>query len=117
VKAISVYDTPEAGFLPSSELIYTYQPVAFTPMNTETITLTYTWNFGDGTGDFREADPITKIHKFTRSGWYTVTLTTSNEYCTGVASMSIYVNPLIYLPVTLNMPDWRLSPTDLGRGD
>jgi PKD repeat protein len=110
---IRIYDAPQVEFTASADLVYVYQPVTFTLRSTNTIVLSYTWNFGDGTEESRDVNPT---HKFTESGWYTVTLTTQDERCTGVTERNIYVSPLIYLPITLNQPNRNAMQPDLWQG-
>jgi PKD repeat protein len=106
-ETIPVLEAPQVEFTPTVPVIYINQPVSFTIVSTETVTLSYTWDFGDGTEETRGANPT---HKFSQSGWYTVTLASRDEQCTGYTSMNIYVRPLIYLPITLK----ELQPTAMG---
>jgi immune inhibitor A len=96
---ITVYDSPQVEFTPSTDTIYVYQPVTFSLLDPETdILLSYLWDFDDGTALSRETNPT---HIFSESGWYTVTLATSDGRCTGITSMMINVKQLIYLPLML----------------
>jgi M6 family metalloprotease-like protein len=112
-ETINVIDAPQVSFSPTAPIIYVHQPVGFTILNSDAEGLSYTWDFGDGTGASNEANPT---HKFSESGWYTVTLASSDDQCTGVTSMNIYVNPLIYLPLTLKEPDSNAMGADLWQG-
>jgi immune inhibitor A len=96
---ITVYDSPQVEFTPSTDTIYVNQPVTFSLLDPEIDTLLfYLWDFDDGTALSRETTPT---HIFSESGWYTVTLATSDEHCTGITSMMINVKQLIYLPLML----------------
>jgi PKD repeat protein len=109
-ETITVYDTPWVEFMPSEETIYTNQLVTFTVVSSETVGLSYFWDFGDGAEGSTDINPT---HKFKESGWYTVTLTTDDKHCTGITSMKIYVNlRVIYLPVTINKPTGNITQPD-----
>ncbi len=75
--------------LPIPEAAFTYSPL--TPLVNEPVTfnasasvpndsmiVNYTWNFGDGTPEVTETDPIT-THNFTSAGTYNVTLLVFND--------------------------------------
>lgn len=53
----------------------------------------YTWNFGDGTGDFVEPKGTAISHTYTAEGTYVVTLTATNAVsgCTNVESHTVNV--------------------------
>jgi len=101
---ITIAASPVADFtLPGNTCLPSASP-AFT--NTTTISdgtiaqVTYTWNFGDGTGDLAAPAviPVSPTHVFPGTGPYTVTLTAiSNNGCTHTISKpysAIFAQPV-----------------------
>ncbi|MBI2280177.1 MAG: gliding motility-associated C-terminal domain-containing protein [Bacteroidetes bacterium] len=78
-----------------------YTPDSNTPIeigfiNSSTNSLTYHWNFGDGSTDTLE-DPL---HTYTDNGEYTIVLTSSNGFCADTFETTfIFSNPnAVYIP-------------------
>ena len=87
---VNVYPPVTAGFTSDSvTLCDPTTPVQFNNTSTGPGTLTYSWNFGDGTTS-TAANPI---HAYTSQGIYTVSLTAiSSDGCTSTTTKSEYIN-------------------------
>ncbi len=81
---------PVAGFTVSDDTVCIGQSIAFTNTSTPTplTSLTFQWNFGDGTPSSFAQDPN---HSYINPGTYTVTLTTRLGSCSSTATHNIYV--------------------------
>jgi PKD domain-containing protein/type IX secretion system substrate protein len=75
-------DTVIVNVIPSPVAGFTFSPnnltVTFTDTSSSPGTLTYLWDFGDGTTDTTQ----NPVHTYANSGVYTVTLTVSDGQCT-----------------------------------
>lgn len=116
----------EVSLLPTPDVTFSWQGscvnsnVVFTngtTLPTGTGSVTYAWNFGDGTTSTLE----TPVHQYTTSGTYTVALTVANQNgCadTYTATVDIYDLPLVSftLPATydLNLASITLEGTPPG---
>jgi PKD repeat protein len=73
-------------------------------LNVDTNATDFTWNFGDGSGDFTDTLPNSKEHVYSKPGNYTVSVKVwyDGQYCEGpyTATLPITVSPA---------PDVRLS--------
>jgi PKD repeat protein len=70
----------------------------FTNTTTGPGTLTYSWDFGDGSDPVTDANPT---HVYSTGGTFTVTLTATNEYESDVFVGSHTVQYRIYIPLIL----------------
>lgn len=87
---IKVNKTLIAGFSASKTMVcYAPEAITFTNTSTGPGTLSYLWNFGDGT----TSTATTPTHTYTQKGIYTVSLTvTSSEGCVKTETKSAYIN-------------------------
>jgi uncharacterized repeat protein (TIGR01451 family) len=81
---------PKASFTPTEIATNLGEPVAFTNTSTGNPTLTYSWDFGDGTAKSTEANPS---HVYASIGTYPVTLTVTNVYGQDTATGTIGFYP------------------------
>ncbi|MFT3936499.1 MAG: PKD domain-containing protein [Chitinophagaceae bacterium] len=65
------------------------QVATFTNLTTPSNSTPYVWNFGDGTTDNSFNPPP---HKFTDSGYYTITLTATSDGCTDSAFKTNFIH-------------------------
>jgi len=96
---VTAFPLPVANF--SNTLACDDQEVAFTNLsNISSGTLTYVWNFGDGSPTTTDQDPI---HTFTAPGTYNVSLiAVSNEGCQDTVVNQVVVNPTPDATITVN---------------
>ncbi len=80
---------PVAGFTQSATVIQTGGSVSFTNTSTGTATMTYLWEFGDGSTS-TQASPT---HQYTTAGAYTVRLTATNDYGSSQATGQVNFRP------------------------
>ncbi|RLG89411.1 hypothetical protein DRO34_07245, partial [Candidatus Bathyarchaeota archaeon] len=78
---VSLPTAPEAIFTYYPTIVVANYTVTFNATESipnDTTIVNYTWNFGDGTPEITETDPIV-THNFTSAGTYNVTLTVFND--------------------------------------
>ncbi|MEM7344154.1 MAG: PKD domain-containing protein [Chloroflexota bacterium] len=73
---VVVEEPPTASFTPNMITIETGDSVIFTNGSTPAASLTYSWDFGDGSSTSTDKDPT---HTYSTAGTYNVTLTVSND--------------------------------------
>ena len=71
-------------------------PIEINFTNSSTNSLTYHWNFGDGSTDTL----LNPLHNYTNNGEYTVVLTSYNEFCSDTyETIFVFNTPnLVYIP-------------------
>ncbi len=93
---VTVYPAVEANFIAdSTTLCNINDPIHFTNTSTGPGTLTYLWNFGDGT----TSTQTSPSHTYATKGLYTVTLTTtSDKGCTSTTVKTALINVADFNP-------------------
>ena len=74
--AIRIYPVPKADFSPDPEAVRISAPQV-TFRNTSTGASSYEWDFGDNSPVSTQKEPV---HRFSKLGYYDVTLTSFNEF-------------------------------------
>ena len=89
---VQVIGNPIAQFRPSTTTICPNEEIAFTNESEGQQPLIYNWDFGDGSSNSDERNPV---HLFTQSGRYEVTLqVTDPDSCfSSISVVDIFVNP------------------------
>ena len=81
---------PKASFDPATAVINLGDPITFNNTSTGNDTLTYRWNFGDGTAVSTAVSPS---HTYSAIGNYTVTLTATNSQGSDTATGLVVFYP------------------------
>jgi len=90
VHTLEIYPLPVVQFLMTNECIN--ETVQFTNQSANPQTLTFDWNFGDGSAHTNTTDPS---HTFTVAGQYTITLIAENaNTCVDSLQQTITIYPL-----------------------
>lgn len=84
-----VHFKPKAAFTQSASLIQLGDEIQFTNQSTGSGTLTYAWDFGDGTTSTEE----NPTHKYEKTGTFEVKLTVTNKYGSDTASTMVGFKP------------------------
>ncbi|MDP2722397.1 MAG: choice-of-anchor L domain-containing protein [Bacteroidales bacterium] len=96
---ITVHEVPTADFIPDpEETILEEGTISFTNASTDIGTMTYSWNFGDGSPLSTETNPS---HTYTASAQYTVELIThNNNLCSDTTTKLVTIHPdfAVYAP-------------------
>lgn len=92
VNAVQLSSRPHAAFSANPLIACAKQPINFLNSSTGTID-TYIWTFGDG-GSSSSMNPI---HNYTDTGFFSVVLIVSNNFCNDTLRLAkyIYINPPI----------------------
>lgn len=83
--------------------------------NTTTGAVSYTWNFGDGSGTFTTASLADINHTYTSYGTYTVTMTATHANgCTSTATLTVVFEKYVSASMTLDITEYSgCAPHDL----
>ncbi|MBK6952182.1 MAG: PKD domain-containing protein [Crocinitomicaceae bacterium] len=91
----------------------TSQIVTFS--NTTTGAVSYTWDFGDGSGTFTTASNADFPHTYTSYGTFTVTMTATHANgCTATATLTVVFEKYVSAAMTLDITEYSgCAPHDL----
>ncbi|PJB55317.1 MAG: hypothetical protein CO098_16990, partial [Bacteroidetes bacterium CG_4_9_14_3_um_filter_41_19] len=96
---ITVHEVPTADFIPDpEETILEEGTISFTNASTDVGTMTYWWNFGDGSP---LSDEINPSHTYTDSNVFEIELiTTNNNQCSDTTMKVVTIHPdfAVYAP-------------------
>lgn len=87
---ITVYPLPTVSFFATATMVCPGAPVSFTSTSTPGVpgSMTYLWNFGDGT----TSTAVAPVHAYNTSGTYNVTLAVTNSQgCVKSYTMPAYI--------------------------
>jgi YVTN family beta-propeller protein len=115
----TVHFKPKASFIPLDDVIQLGDQIDFTNHSTGSGTLTYTWDFGDGTAVSHSANPA---HTYAALGSYTVSLEVSNSYGSDTLTSTVNfrpiagftpVHPVLHAGDAVSFVDTSSGPGDL----
>lgn len=89
-------------------------PVYFTPFNDSTLSVSYTWNFGDMTDDITTDAPIKQTHIYDKPGTYAVTLTLNYKNFDGTSPVErMKITREVIVSALPQKPSYSITFTDL----